>query len=221
MIKYNIPDYYFEKFCENESYDIRKYIKNNQTKFDVTVTYPSQFPSWFLQFKYLRGYQLMGWAFLTGGLISLLFFITLISLAYTHLQSSWYIYLWRSCWFFFALFIVLLILFLAFYLYSFVRYNLYNKTYLNKYLTIFKQMQKLGAIEQNLNQYPLTLQMAFYSRKEWKKANKHLRYCSWFGILSLKKFFYDYDKQQFPININLPFNNWFAHFCATKNIIVH
>ncbi|MBQ3621742.1 hypothetical protein II941_03035 [bacterium] len=45
MIKYNIPDYYFEKFCENESYDIRKYIKNNQTKFDVTVTYPSQFPS--------------------------------------------------------------------------------------------------------------------------------------------------------------------------------
>ena len=84
------------KFCENESYDIRKYIKNNQTKFDVTVTYPSQFPSWFLQFKYLRGYQLMGWAFLTGGLISLLFFITLISLAYTHLQSSWYIYLFMK-----------------------------------------------------------------------------------------------------------------------------
>ena len=83
-------------------------------------------------------------------------------------------------------------------------------------------MQKEGAIEQNLDEYPLTLQMAFYSRKEWKeKSNKHLRYCSWFGILSLKKFFYDYDKQQFPINMHLPPNNWFINFCTSKNIIIH
>ena len=64
------------------------------------------------------------------------------------------------------LFIALLIAFLVLYFHSFFRYKSYNKAYLNKYLTIFKQMQEEGAIEQNLDEYPLTLQMAFYSRKE-------------------------------------------------------
>ena len=223
MSKYNIPDYFFEKFCECETYDIRQYITNKQTKFNLSSAQPQHFPSWFLNFKYLRGEQFIGWALFAGAIVGAIYFITLISLACTHLTSQWHIYLWRSCWFFFALVIVLLIMFVALYLHSYFRYQLYNKTYLKKYLTVFKQMQTAGYVEPDLSKYPETLQMAFYSRSEWKqKKNQVLKhYCQWFGILSLEKFFYDYDKQQFPINMNLPFNNWFLDYCLNKQYHVH
>ena len=61
MVQYdNIPDYFFKKFCEIETYDIRQYITNKQTKFDLSKTQATRFPSWFLNFKYLRGEQMIG-----------------------------------------------------------------------------------------------------------------------------------------------------------------
>ena len=57
-------------------------------------------------------------------------------------------------------------MFVALYLHSYFRYQLYNKTYLKKYLTVFKQMQTAGYVEPDLSKYPETLQMAFYSRSE-------------------------------------------------------
>lgn len=212
----NIPDYFFRKFCECETYDIRQYITNKEVKIKLNKIEPENFPNWFMNYKNLRGLQIMGWAFFAGGMTSLIMFIVLIALAYSTQNSYFSIDLWKACWIFFAFFIFLaIILFPSLYLSSFLKYRSYNKMFLKKYTTIFKQMQQEGYIEKDLIKYPNTLQMAFFSRKQWKeKQNKQLKYyCSWFGLLSLEKFFYDYNRQQFPINMNFPFDNWFICYC--------
>ena len=45
MVRYHIPDYFFEKFCESETYDIRQYITNKQVKFDLSKINPQHFPN--------------------------------------------------------------------------------------------------------------------------------------------------------------------------------
>ena len=223
MVRYHIPDYFFEKFCESETYDIRQYITNKQVKFDLSKINPQHFPNWFMNFKYLRGYQIMGWAFFGASLLFLIYLFFCLGMSFNP-HSCFYHSFWKSGGFFLGLIIILgVIAFPSLYLHSFFQYRLFNKMYLKKFIAIFKQMQTEGYIEQDLSIYPDSLQMAFYSKKEWKqKSNKKLKhYCSWFGILSLAKFFYDYDKQSFPININLPFDNWFADFCIQRNIVLH
>ena len=164
----------------------------------------------------------MGWAFFAGGLAALIMFIVIVTLSFSEPNAfpAWS----TAAWFFLAFFILLtLIIFPSLYLSSFCKYRTYNKIYLKKYTLIFMQMQNEGYIEKDLSKYPDTLQMAFYSRRQWEQnPNKKLKYyCSWFGLLSLYKFFYDYSKQQFPINMKLPFDDWFVGFCIQTNIILN
>ena len=224
MVQYdNIPDYFFKKFCEIETYDIRQYITNKQTKFDLSKTQATRFPSWFLNFKYLRGEQMIGWALFAGSLVSLIFLFFSLGMSYDPLSSLYHAF-WNAGGIMLALTILLgVILFPTLYLHSYFTYQKYNQTYLAKYIQVFKQMQQQGYIDKDLSKYPLTLQMAFYQRNKWRKLKqKQLKYyCSWFGLLSLEKFFYDYNKQQFPINMNLPFDDWFVYFCVNKSITIH
>ena len=119
-----------------------------------------------MNFKYLRGYQIMGWAFFGSSLVFFIFFFYIFGMSFNP-NSSFYHLLWQGGGIFLALTIILgVIAFPSLYLHSFFKYRLYNKIYLKKFTTIFKQMQTDGYIEQDLSKYPDTVQMAFYRRKE-------------------------------------------------------
>ena len=216
MSLYHIPDYYFEKFCETETYDIRKYITNHNNKYQLDKKQATSFPYYWDKTKKERGLQIVGWGFFLCGIMTMIFFIACIIYSKTSpnhddidVPIAWFAFtLMIICW---------LVLFPLFYFSQKYKYIKTSKQLLPNLIKTFQDMQNKGYIQQNLSLYPPTLQMAFYSAKEWKSTQKyHLRYCKWYGYLSLLKFFYDYNQQQFPINEQTSYKNWFISYIYPK-----
>ena len=212
MSVYHIPDYYFEKFCEIETYDIRQYITNQNNKYELDEKQATSFPFYWNKTKKERGLQIVGWGFILTGIIGMIFFIA--GMVYSKTSPSHNDINVPVAWFGFAMMAISwLVLFPLFYFWQKHKYIETSKHLLSNLRKTFQNMQTKGYIKKELSSYPQTLQMAFSSRIQWRKNQDHsIRYCCWYGYLSLLKFFYDYNQQNFPINNQIPFKNWFIKY---------
>lgn len=206
------PD--LDVFRIDESYDIRKFIINKQKKFDVSNVNPSDFPKLFKKFQSICNCKI--YANIVPLSLAITFWVCFIAFICDFVDYWLYPSLMQLIWWFLALAIFFTIVYCILLFIPWMAGHYYNKKELPILKALFLEMQSHGYIEKNLNQYPDSLQMAFwqYHWYNWHQDLDHylMHWKSYYGFLSLKYFFWAYDNLKFPIDENLPWNCWFNRF---------
>ena len=206
------PD--LDVFRIGESYDIRKFIINKQKKYDVSSINPTDFPTLFKKFQSICNCKLFANTLVLSCVIT--FWVCFIAFICDSVDYWLYPSQMQLIWWFLALAIFSLVVYCILLFVPSIAGHYYNKKELPALKTLFLEMQTTGYIEKDLNQYPDSLQMAFwqYHWYNWHQDVDHYleHWKSWYGFLSLKYFFWAYDNLKFPIDETSTWNCWFNRF---------
>ena len=204
-------------FRVDESYDIRQVIINKKDKYDLKELSANDFPAFFFKIKKLCGCQYFANSVISAfGITFLIVFIVFIGIFTDSYQC--YLSVFAAIWTMFGLSIFFILAYPFFFFGPMIAFNSYNKKYLSKLKSIFVQMQNAGYIEKDITKYPESLQMAFWEYRgyDWHRDLNHYlhHWKSWYGVASLKYFFWAYDNLQFPIDEKSKWNSWFNRFVS-------